>query len=142
MTFGHMCKNLETKGHKRAFRGHPAKQQRDLDEPKDREFGRVATMSYVPHSHQYQAYVLTDFLNEDDLSSLEEKPIIAEKDENFKNLLCAQSVGAFLVSAGVPLFACPRLASANASSKGATWFFLRTRSNSLSPHLQPAFSRI
>lgn len=107
VTFGHMCKNLETKGHKRAFRGHPAKQQRDLDEPKDREFGRVATMSYVPHSHQYQAYVLTDFLNEDDLSSLEEKPIIAEKDENFKNLLCAQSVGAFLVSAGVSLICVP-----------------------------------
>lgn len=29
---------------------------------------------------QYQSFVLTDFLEHDDLSTLEEKPIVAEKD--------------------------------------------------------------
>ena len=56
---------------------------------------------------QYQSFVLTDFLEHDDLSTLEEKPIVAEEDENFLTLLKCQSCFAFLVSAGLSAICVP-----------------------------------
>ena len=46
---------------------------------------------YVSHSSQHQTFVLTDFLEQDDLALLEEKPIVAEKDDKFRNFLRCQA---------------------------------------------------
>jgi len=51
--------------------------------------------------------MLSDFLDADDLSMLEEKPLVAEKDESFKNMLRCQAVTGCLVSAGISLLCVP-----------------------------------
>jgi hypothetical protein len=51
--------------------------------------------------------MLSDFLDADDLSMLEEKPLVAEKNEGFKNMLRCQAVTGCLVSAGISLLCVP-----------------------------------
>ena len=63
--------------------------------------------------------MLSDFLDADDLSLLEEKPLVAEKDENFKSMLCCQAVTAGLVSAGISLLCVPSSFCCNRIYKGS-----------------------
>ncbi|QDZ19514.1 hypothetical protein HOP50_03g20310 [Chloropicon primus] len=75
---------------------------------------------YVSHSSQHQAFVLTDFLEQDDLALLEEKPIVAEKDDKFRNFLRCQAGAAALASGCLSLFFAPSTCYCNRIFEGSS----------------------
>merc|ERR1711977_603749 len=69
--------------------------------------GRMSRGHYLPQADWRSSMMLSDFLDADDLSMLEEKPLVAEKNEGFKNMLRCQAVTGCLVSAGISLLCVP-----------------------------------
>merc|ERR1711934_1091547 len=93
------CKLLSSEG--------LAGEQERKEEEKQHMSGRMSRSNYLPQADWRSSMMLSDFLDADDLSMLEEKPLVAEKNEGFKNMLRCQAVTGCLVSAGISLLCVP-----------------------------------
>jgi hypothetical protein len=88
-------------------RNEEEKHWREREEEKQHMSGRMSRSNYLPQADWRSSMMLSDFLDADDLSMLEEKPLVAEKNEGFKNMLRCQAVTGCLVSAGISLLCVP-----------------------------------